>query len=124
MRISDWSSDVCSSDLLGHLRIAQVRVELGADEVVVVPQRGLALLGAPLVVAEDHHGDRRPLLAADRAPPVHRAPVGPLPGEPHPRPPAPAALGADHRGKTVYQQASHARSTALTALLAVEFDIS
>src|SRR3546814_5972457 len=35
MRISDWSSDVCSSDLLGqHVRLAGPREALDADEPV------------------------------------------------------------------------------------------
>ena len=38
-------------------------VEFGADEVVVVPQRRVALLRAPLVVAEDDHGDGRPFVS-------------------------------------------------------------
>src|SRR3546814_2465816 len=31
MRISDWSSDVCSSDLLGHRILDQLRLHLGGD---------------------------------------------------------------------------------------------
>ncbi|GIS12501.1 MAG: hypothetical protein CM15mP115_16520 [Alphaproteobacteria bacterium] len=38
---------------LGDAGIGDLVVELGADEIVVVPQRGVALLGTPLVVAED-----------------------------------------------------------------------
>src|SRR3546814_18525626 len=31
MRISDWSSDVCSSDLLGEIGFADVKLSLSAD---------------------------------------------------------------------------------------------
>src|SRR5262249_19582123 len=44
-----------------------MRVELGPDEVVVEPQDRIALLGAPLVVAEYHHRDAGPLPASDGA---------------------------------------------------------
>src|SRR3546814_6309507 len=36
MRISDWSSDVCSSDLPGWVHIAECRTPAGADMQVVV----------------------------------------------------------------------------------------
>src|SRR5690606_33157642 len=46
------------------LSVAQFGMQLGADEVVVVPERRVALLRAPLIVAEDDHRDARPFLAA------------------------------------------------------------
>src|SRR5581483_2142778 len=51
----------------GDPGVAQIRIELGADEIVGIPEDRVALLRTPLIVAEDHHGDPRPLLAADRA---------------------------------------------------------
>src|SRR5262245_34181634 len=50
---------------LSHFRITQMRIELGADEVIVVPEDRVPLLRAPLVIAEDDHGDGRPLVASD-----------------------------------------------------------
>ena len=44
----------------GDLGVAEMRIEFGADEIVVEPQDRIALLGAPLVIAEHHHGDARP----------------------------------------------------------------
>src|SRR3546814_4441096 len=70
MRISDWSSDVCSSDLLAHL-VADVQVELavGLDvdrirapaverrgQELVAPVVGRADLPRPLVVEADQVG--------------------------------------------------------------------
>src|SRR3546814_2227547 len=45
MRISDWSSDVCSSDLLGLLQIANDRGEIAAAHVDIDPGRRPAVLG-------------------------------------------------------------------------------
>merc|ERR550537_692208 len=49
---------------LGHFRVLDPVVELGAHKVVSVPERGVALLRTPLVVAPDDHGDWRPVIAA------------------------------------------------------------
>ncbi len=78
-----------------------MRIELGADEVVVVPEDGIALLGTPLVVAEDAHGDARPLLAADRAHLAHGDAEGAVACEAHARGVGVADLGADDRGEAV-----------------------
>src|SRR3546814_7473987 len=40
MRISDWSSDVCSSDLLGHLAVPEGRRALVGQERVRRPGAG------------------------------------------------------------------------------------
>src|SRR5262249_15636393 len=56
----------------GHLCIAEMRIELGADEIVVVPEDRIAFFRAPLVIAEHDHGDARPFPAANRAHLVHR----------------------------------------------------
>src|SRR3546814_3050091 len=54
MRISDWSSDVCSSDLQGDGALHQRRVAReAAEERVAVAQLG------------DRHGERSALAAAD-----------------------------------------------------------
>src|SRR3546814_8399264 len=44
MRISDWSSDVCSSDLLEDLTSGRIRI--GARDVTALPpsQRGIAMV--------------------------------------------------------------------------------
>src|SRR3546814_15980840 len=49
MRISDWSSDVCSSDLLlaekwGRLHIADVNLSGKADRIDVLPDGSLAII--------------------------------------------------------------------------------
>src|SRR3546814_4394333 len=65
MRISDWSSDVCSSDLLGAGAVDHVRRDQGelggivGDQAVAAAdqfQRQLALAGAGF--AGDQHADR------------------------------------------------------------------
>src|SRR3546814_1468837 len=45
MRISDWSSDVCSSDLLAHPRIADVRPFAGHDSDRMVRDHRPHILG-------------------------------------------------------------------------------
>src|SRR6478735_2144037 len=84
-----------------HFCIAQMRIELGADEVVVIPEDGVALFSAPLVVAENHHRDARPFLAADRAHLVHGNPERAVAGKTYARRIGVADLGADDRGKAV-----------------------
>src|SRR3546814_10082171 len=55
MRISDWSSDVCSSDLPGHDRLSDERVSCrGAAR----PYRRRAPLSDPPLVG-GHHDDQR-----------------------------------------------------------------
>src|SRR3546814_19406384 len=62
MRISDWSSDVCSSDLIEFLHALDELV--GVDEAFHAdPGRDGAdeifhLLGTPVVIAVDHAADR------------------------------------------------------------------
>src|SRR3546814_2063881 len=48
MRISDWSSDVCSSDLLDHV--------LGGQRLEIQPVRGVVVGRHGLRVAVDHDG--------------------------------------------------------------------
>src|SRR3546814_2451204 len=66
MRISDWSSDVCSSDLLGGLRTAEAHLDqllrdLETGEVLLDDERRDALVALVLVglrVDQQHVGDR------------------------------------------------------------------
>src|SRR3546814_13812398 len=52
MRIGDWSSDVCSSDLREHLQqVALDHVDEGARVIVIA---GAALQPERLVVADEH----------------------------------------------------------------------
>src|SRR3546814_17191656 len=69
MRISDWSSDVCSSDLIEHdlgRRIDQRGIHTFADQrgmdALAAPQRNLAL-GGP---AACQHGNATEIFRADR----------------------------------------------------------
>src|SRR3546814_10707258 len=43
MRISDWSSDVCSSDLLVHVRLEGARRDRGDDDMILHQPRREAL---------------------------------------------------------------------------------
>src|SRR3546814_10394244 len=45
MRISDWSSDVCSSDLLRPGMFARVRLQFADDKALVVPETALVPSG-------------------------------------------------------------------------------
>src|SRR3546814_5928041 len=70
MRISDWSSDVCSSDLEGAVAEAVVEVDVGGDDVADRPVGGggdRLAQGEALLVrgAGVDHGDAR--LADDEA---------------------------------------------------------
>src|SRR3546814_8977440 len=59
MRISDWSSDVCSSDLLHHPR--DLAMSLGAaPDMALAPHRMLAqLMNRVVIVAGDLVGQRQ-----------------------------------------------------------------
>src|SRR4029077_8086876 len=62
-----FNDDAFKAAAFSHLCVTEMRIEFGADEIVVVPEDRIALLGAPLVVAENDHRDAWPLFAADRA---------------------------------------------------------
>src|SRR5262245_39716608 len=47
------------------LCIAEMRIELGSDEIVVEPEDRIAFFRAPLIVAEDHHRDAGIFLTPD-----------------------------------------------------------
>ena len=51
--------------------MAVQRHNIGADEIIVVPEDRVALLRAPLEVSENDHCDGRPVLAAHRRHFVH-----------------------------------------------------
>src|SRR3546814_3883902 len=51
MRISDWSSDVCSSDLLGSTRATHYRVEMTADDAHVALANALNECRASVVLS-------------------------------------------------------------------------
>src|SRR3546814_5046758 len=69
MRISDWSSDVCSSDLREEFEPLRPREEIGEPEQEKIPDG----------VGEEFGGDEIPGLAlAQRLPPAERRPRGVL----------------------------------------------
>src|SRR3546814_16816499 len=70
MRISDWSSDVCSSDLLGLVVVDEARPGREAEpQAVRVPQA----LGNRLVQQlRLHRLEQAGLLGAPQAPGIHR----------------------------------------------------
>src|SRR3546814_4100650 len=111
MRISDWSSDVCSSDLPRRERRCRRRIDIGRG----LDARCLDLLAAcprkRPELASRHHGRRRrvkallraalPLVAllsacAPQQPPITAAP--PAPSAPSPAEPEPAAENAVSAG--------------------------
>src|SRR3546814_17755053 len=71
MRISDWSSDVCSSDLDIHIADIFDNPEVNGDKVIAQapsPGRRIALEAAWLYrVARAYHIDWRPASRYDRA---------------------------------------------------------
>src|SRR3546814_20057066 len=67
MRISDWSSDVCSSDLRPRRRPRDLRVEIAVDDVVIDASRA-----AHDDRAEKHPQEQRPV--ADRPAAEREAP--------------------------------------------------
>src|SRR6185369_9362741 len=83
------------------LCIAEMRIELGSDEIIVEPENRIALFRAPLIVAEDHHRDAGIFLAPDRAHLAHRDPKGAVAGKAYAGNVGIADLGADDRGKAV-----------------------
>src|SRR5690606_10719772 len=99
------------------LGVAQLGMQLGADEVVVVPERRVALLRAPLIVAEDDHRDARPFLAADGAHLAHRDAEGAIAGEADDGRVRAADLSDDHRREAVSAGTEEARREILPALL-------
>ncbi len=80
---------------LGDAGVGHLLIQLGADEIVVIPKRRVALFGAPLIVAEHHHGDGGPLLAADGGEFRHRDAEGAITREADDRHIGAADLGAD-----------------------------
>ncbi len=87
--------DALKSASLGDAGIGDLLVEFGADEVVVVPERRIALFRAPLVVPEDDHGDRRPFGPPDRGQFRAGDAEGAVAGKAHDRHVGAGDLGAD-----------------------------
>ena len=108
----------CRPQAFGDLGIAEMRIELGADEIVVVPEGRIALFRAPLVVAEDHHGDA-PAIPCGRSSVISliEMPKAPSPAKPtHGRIRA-ADLGADDRREAVAAGPEQSGRQILPALL-------
>src|SRR6185312_13639931 len=82
-------------------RVAEVRVELSSDKIVVIPKDRVALFGTPLIVAENDHRHRRPLIPPDGGHLVHRDAEGAVSGEADYRSRGIADLGADDRRKAI-----------------------
>src|SRR5262249_20226346 len=66
---------------LGHLRVAEMWVELSANEIIVEPKDRIAFFRAPLIVAEYDHGYARLIFAANRAHLVHGNPERAIAGK-------------------------------------------
>src|SRR3546814_20206109 len=79
MRISDWSSDVCSSDLIGANGVAIIRRKNGAGPVILLPIAASAerqrMLPHRLIVAVDHMGERQVRQGGEIG---FRAKIGPI----------------------------------------------
>mmetsp|Transcript_18601 Transcript_18601/g.47805 ORF Transcript_18601/g.47805 Transcript_18601/m.47805 type:complete len:442 (+) Transcript_18601:330-1655(+) len=108
--------DTLQAARLGHLGVLNTHVELRAHEVVRVPERRVALLGSPLVVAEHHHGDCGPLAAAARRQLVHGDAEGTITGEANHRHVRLANLGTQDRREAVAAWAEEPRREVLAAL--------
>ena len=93
--------DALETASFGDLCIAEMRIEFGADEIVVEPEDRVAFFGAPLIIAEHNHGDARPFLAADRAHLVHGNSERAVAGKADTGRIRVADLGADDGRKTV-----------------------
>src|SRR4029079_12637565 len=83
------------------LCIAEMRIELGSDEIVVEPEDRIALFRTPLIVAENYHRDAGILLAPDRAHLAHRDSEGAIAGKADHGNIRISDLGADDRGEAV-----------------------
>src|SRR5204862_5389980 len=92
----------------GHFCIAELRIKFGTDKIVVEPKNRIAFFGTPLVVAEDDHGNARPLLAADRTHLVHGNSESAVAGKTDARRIPIADLGADDRRKAITARPEHA----------------
>ena len=57
---------------LGNAGIREMRIKLGAHEIVIIPECRIALFCAPLVIAENNHRYGGPFFAANRAHFRHR----------------------------------------------------
>ena len=101
----------------GDLRVTQIRIEFRADEIVVVPEDRIALLGAPLIVAEHHHRHAGPAGAADRAHFVHRDAERAVAGEADAGRVRVADLRSDDGGKAVAARAEQPRRKIFAPLL-------
>src|SRR3546814_12090309 len=70
MRISDWSSDVCSSDLLGKIAGFEMPAEAADQPQDVAADERLAAGQAQLPHAEPDEGDAQPVEFPEREHPV------------------------------------------------------
>src|SRR5579885_320947 len=109
--------DALQAAALRDFCVAQMRIELGADKIVVVPENRMPLFRAPLIVAEDDHRNARPLLAADRAHFVHGDAEGTVAREADARHVGVADLRANDRWKAVTAWAEQAGSEIFPAFL-------
>ena len=94
-----------------------MRVKFGANEIIIVPERRIALFRAPLVIAENHHRDRWPFLAADRAHLRHRDAERTITGKAYDRNIRIADFRADNRREPVTARPEQARCQIFPAFL-------
>ena len=74
-------SDAFEATTLGNAGIREMRIKLGAHEIIIIPERRIALFGAPLIITENYHRNGGPLLAANRAHFRHRDTEGTITGK-------------------------------------------
>src|SRR5260221_6081874 len=112
-----FNDDAFETADFGHLCVAEMWVEFGADEIVVVPKDRISLLRAPLIVAEGHHRDSRPLFATDRAHLAHGNSEGAVAGEADASDIRIAEFGAYDRGEPITARPEQARRQGFPALI-------
>src|SRR3546814_20509709 len=122
MRISDWSSDVCSSDLTGFSerrlppfggrRFEQQAIAAGRDVPAVADQLLFKLPRRPSRIAERHQPARRAAPFADRAQDIVRTRYHPAIADLHRLLPAPAAAVEHETARRLDRPAEQNRLTA------------
>merc|ERR1719220_1327477 len=98
-----------------NFSVLDAKVQLCANEIVVVPQRGVSLLCAPLEVPKYHHRDGRPITAAACSKLVHGDAKSSIPSETDNRNFGLSNLGAKNGWKPIATRSKEARGEILPA---------